>query len=76
MILIETKAKSSSLFSGGADLVEKLEKDEKLSKNKAALQGLADLKLLLSYCDLYGILDKVCTVLLCCLCCTRYALSN
>jgi len=44
---------------GGVELIERLEKDEKLSKNKDAMAGLQDMKLLLSYCDVYGILGKV-----------------
>ena len=48
-----------SCISGGVELINELEKDEKLSKNKAALEGLKDMKLLLHYCDLYGISDKV-----------------
>lgn len=41
------------------DLVEKLEKDEVLMSNKLAMQGLADMKLLLDYLDIYNVADKV-----------------
>lgn len=44
---------------GGVELIDTLAKDEKLSKNKAAMQGLEDMRLLLRYCDLYGISDRV-----------------
>lgn len=44
---------------GGVDLIEQLEQDERLSKSKAALEGLKDVKLLLHYCNLYGISDRV-----------------
>lgn len=46
-------------LSGGLDLIAQLEKDERLSSNKLAVQGLEEMKLLLNYCNLYGILDKV-----------------
>ena len=46
--------------SGRQELVEALQKDEKLSKNKRAMEGLEDMKLLLRYCELMGVLDKVC----------------
>ena len=44
---------------GGPELIEALLKDERLSANKLAVEGLEEMKLLLRYCDLYGILDKV-----------------
>ncbi|XP_071126403.1 histidine--tRNA ligase, cytoplasmic-like isoform X1 [Mytilus edulis] len=44
---------------GGLDLIEALLTDEDLKKQKSAVEGLQDLKLLLKYCDLFGILDKV-----------------
>ncbi|KAI0214715.1 Histidine--tRNA ligase, cytoplasmic [Lamellibrachia satsuma] len=46
-------------MSGGPELIEALLKDEKLGANKRAAEGLEEMKLLLQYCDLYGILDKV-----------------
>ncbi|ELT88203.1 hypothetical protein CAPTEDRAFT_183902 [Capitella teleta] len=46
-------------LSGGKDLIEQLKQDERLSKNKLVMQGLDEMKLLLRYCDLYGVLDKV-----------------
>ncbi|XP_026747316.1 histidine--tRNA ligase, cytoplasmic isoform X2 [Trichoplusia ni] len=46
-------------LNGGVELVEKLLKDEKLSKTKAAVEGLEGVKLLLEYCELFGIKDKI-----------------
>ncbi|KAL4229742.1 hypothetical protein ACF0H5_010131 [Mactra antiquata] len=46
-------------FSGGISTLEELLKDEGLSKSKLAVEGLEELKLLLTYCDLYKISDKV-----------------
>jgi len=40
-------------------LITELKKDEKLSQNKVAMEGLEEMSLLLHYCDLYGISDKV-----------------
>jgi len=44
---------------GGLDLVEKLEKDEILMNNKFIKEGVADMKLLLEYLDIYSVSDKV-----------------
>ncbi|XP_049864902.1 histidine--tRNA ligase, cytoplasmic isoform X2 [Pectinophora gossypiella] len=46
-------------LNGGTELVDKLLKDEKLSKTKAAVEGLDGIKLLLQYCELFGIKDKI-----------------
>ena len=46
-------------FSGGIDLIDKLKEDEKLSKNKRAMEGLDEMRLLLRYCDLNGISGSV-----------------
>ncbi|KAG6448711.1 hypothetical protein O3G_MSEX005706 [Manduca sexta] len=46
-------------LNGGTELAEKLLKDEKLSKTKAAVEGLEGIKLLLEYCALFGIKDKI-----------------
>ncbi|XP_063530505.1 histidine--tRNA ligase, cytoplasmic isoform X1 [Cydia strobilella] len=46
-------------LNGGTELVDKLLKDEKLSKTKAAVEGLDGIKLLLHYCELFGIKDKI-----------------
>lgn len=46
-------------FSGGPELVDQLLKDEFLCKQKSSIEGLEDMKLLLRYCELYGVLDKV-----------------
>ena len=40
-------------------MIEQLQKDEKLSANKAAMEGLSEMATLLQYCELYGIKDKV-----------------
>lgn len=44
---------------GSKELLEKIEKDEKLSKNQWAKEAFEDMKLLFRYCELYGVLDKV-----------------
>lgn len=44
---------------GGNDLIKKLEEDERLMKDKRAVEGLNDMKLLLKYCQLYGMEDRV-----------------
>ncbi|ESO93792.1 hypothetical protein LOTGIDRAFT_153262 [Lottia gigantea] len=44
---------------GGLELIDKLLQDENLNKQKLAVEGLEDLKLMLKYCDIFGILDKV-----------------
>lgn len=46
-------------LNGKEDLVEKLLKDEKLTKSKSAVEGLEAMKLILHYCDIYGTSDKV-----------------
>ncbi|KPJ12566.1 Histidyl-tRNA synthetase, cytoplasmic [Papilio machaon] len=46
-------------LNGGAELAEKLLKDEKLSKSKAAVEGLEGIKLLLKYSELMGIKEKI-----------------
>ncbi|XP_064607651.1 histidine--tRNA ligase-like isoform X2 [Liolophura sinensis] len=46
-------------FNGGPELVDQLLKDEFLCKQKSSIEGLEDMKLLLRYCELYGVLDKV-----------------
>lgn len=49
----------SPVSAGGLDLVEELLQDPKLSQNKLAREGLADMKLLFEYLMLFGIADKV-----------------
>ncbi|CAE1246564.1 HARS [Acanthosepion pharaonis] len=44
---------------GQMDLVEQLQNDAKLMKQKSAVMGLEDMKLLLHYCSLYGCLNEV-----------------
>ncbi|XP_033112058.1 histidine--tRNA ligase, cytoplasmic-like isoform X2 [Anneissia japonica] len=44
---------------GGSELVEQLCEDEVLKKSKAAMEGLQDMKLLLKYCQIFNIEDKV-----------------
>lgn len=46
-------------LNGGIELVEKLLQDEKLCKSKGAVEGLEGIKLLLHYCELLGIKDKI-----------------
>ncbi|XP_050672657.1 histidine--tRNA ligase, cytoplasmic isoform X3 [Leptidea sinapis] len=46
-------------LNGGTELVEKLLADEKLSKCKSAVEGLEGIKLLLHFCSLFGIKDKI-----------------
>ena len=45
---------------GGLELLEKLCADTRLVAVKAAEEGLSDMRLLLHYCELFGVLDKVC----------------
>ena len=47
------------MSSGKADAIDVLLTDKDLKAQKAAVEGLEELKLLLKYCDLYGISDKV-----------------
>lgn len=51
---------------GGMELVESLMQDPALSKNKSAEAGLEDMRLLLTYIELFEIKDKVGTVLCTC----------
>ncbi|XP_003782166.1 probable histidine--tRNA ligase, mitochondrial [Otolemur garnettii] len=44
---------------GGVSLVEQMFQDPRLSKNKQALEGLEDLKLLFEYLTLFGISEKI-----------------
>ncbi|XP_077287406.1 histidine--tRNA ligase isoform X3 [Arctopsyche grandis] len=46
-------------LNGHSELIEKLLTDEKLSKSKAAQEGLDAIKLLLQYCDIFGLTDKI-----------------
>ncbi|KAJ3631209.1 hypothetical protein MTP99_012352 [Tenebrio molitor] len=46
-------------LSGKEELVEKLLKDEHLTKSKVAVEGLEAMKLILHYCDIYGTSDRV-----------------
>ncbi|XP_075972089.1 histidine--tRNA ligase isoform X1 [Anticarsia gemmatalis] len=46
-------------LNGGVELADQLLQDEKLSKTKAAVEGLQGIKLLLEYCELFGIKDKI-----------------
>jgi len=48
-----------SVDAGQWELIDRLAKDKQLSQNKAAMNGLEDMRLLFKYCDLMGILDKV-----------------
>ena len=44
---------------GGLDLIDRLLKDEQLSKQKAAVKGLEELRVLLEYCEIYNVLNRV-----------------
>eukprot|EP00057_Strongylocentrotus_purpuratus_P021777 XP_011676251.1 PREDICTED: histidine--tRNA ligase, cytoplasmic [Strongylocentrotus purpuratus] len=44
---------------GGPELVDKLLTESSLKDNKAAKQGLEAMRLLLQYCEILGVLDKV-----------------
>ncbi|XP_052276969.1 histidine--tRNA ligase-like isoform X3 [Dreissena polymorpha] len=46
-------------FSGGLDVIEELLKDASLATQKEAVEGLQEMKLLLQYCEMYKIADKV-----------------
>lgn len=46
-------------LTGGAELVDRLESDARLMEQESAKVALADIRLLLSYCDSLGILDRV-----------------
>ncbi|CAH1777494.1 unnamed protein product [Owenia fusiformis] len=46
-------------LNGGLDLIEQLEADQVLCAQKAAVEGLKDMKQLLNYCQLFGVLDNV-----------------
>ncbi|XP_058827792.1 histidine--tRNA ligase isoform X2 [Topomyia yanbarensis] len=46
-------------MSGGVELVDKLAEDENLKKIKPALEGIADMRLLLQYCEIFGLKDKI-----------------
>lgn len=46
-------------LNGKAELVDKLMGDERLSHNKSAVEGLEAMKLLLSYCNIYGTMDRI-----------------
>lgn len=46
-------------MSGGAELVQRLLADESLAKVPAAVAGLEAMRLLLRYCDLLGLRDRV-----------------
>ncbi|XP_047517362.1 histidine--tRNA ligase, cytoplasmic isoform X1 [Pieris napi] len=46
-------------LNGSSELAIKLLSDEKLSKSKSAVEGLEGIKLLLHYCELMGIKDKI-----------------
>lgn len=46
-------------LNGGTDLITRLESDSRLQSSKAAMDGLAAMRLMLNYCDLYGTSDYV-----------------
>ncbi|XP_065082399.1 histidine--tRNA ligase, cytoplasmic-like isoform X1 [Ochlerotatus camptorhynchus] len=46
-------------MNGGAELVDTLAEDEKLKNIKTAMEGIEDMRLLLQYCDVFGLKDKI-----------------
>ncbi|KAL9692377.1 hypothetical protein quinque_015968 [Culex quinquefasciatus] len=46
-------------LSGGVDLVDKLAADENLKNIKSAVEGIEDMRLLLQYCAVFGLQDKI-----------------
>lgn len=46
-------------LSGGVELIEKLLNDSKLKNVKSAVQGLEEMKLLLNYCNTFGVTNQV-----------------
>ncbi|XP_076446744.1 histidine--tRNA ligase, cytoplasmic-like isoform X3 [Babylonia areolata] len=46
-------------FQGGIELVDELLKDAGLQKQKNAVEALEEMRILLKYCELYGVADKV-----------------
>ncbi|XP_021712952.1 histidine--tRNA ligase, cytoplasmic isoform X1 [Aedes aegypti] len=46
-------------MNGGAELVDKLAEDEKLKNIKSAIEGIEDMRLLLQYCEIFGLKDKI-----------------
>ncbi|KMQ97360.1 histidyl-trna cytoplasmic [Lasius niger] len=45
--------------SGGVELIAELRKDKQLMRQSAAVQGLDSMELLLKYCGIYKVLDKI-----------------
>ena len=58
-IFFKQLTRSTLIFSGGFELVEKLLKDEKFTNNKSAKTGVEEMKLLFKYCQLFGCIDNV-----------------
>lgn len=46
-------------LSGGVDLVDKLAADENLKNIKSAVEGIEDMRLLLQYCEVFNLKDKI-----------------
>lgn len=46
-------------WAGGVEVVESLLQDPGLQKQKNAVEALEEMRLLLKYCQLYGVADKV-----------------
>ncbi|XP_062538711.1 histidine--tRNA ligase, cytoplasmic isoform X1 [Armigeres subalbatus] len=46
-------------LNGGVELVDKLAADEKLKNIKSAIEGIKDMRLLLQYCEIFGLKDKI-----------------
>ncbi|XP_072171384.1 histidine--tRNA ligase, cytoplasmic-like isoform X1 [Diadema setosum] len=45
--------------SGGVELIDRLSSETTLKESKTAMQGLEAMKLLLQYCEIFGVSDKV-----------------
>ena len=50
---------NSIIYSGGHDLVEKLQADSKFMGNKFGKEGVKEMETLLKYTDIFGISNKV-----------------
>ena len=53
-------------LNGRFELLEKLMSDQRLAGVSSAVAGLGDMKLLLQYCELFGVLEKVCVCVCVC----------
>lgn len=59
-LVVNNTSKLYFIFQPGREeLVEKLLQDEKIMKNKRGKEGIEDMKLLLKYCKVFGVTNKV-----------------